>query len=318
MISWFSRERRAREDAARWAIRRSEDASDPDGRFAAWLARDPSHAALYQACSETWADPVLAEALSAMRPVRLARAPRQSTLPMAVAAAFTSLLIVAGFLVKFYLPGIVEPAPEHFETRAGESLSRQLADGSRIELNGDSALTVALSGRQRSLVLERGEAFFDVAHDPKRPLTVTAGSARVTVLGTAFDVDLSRSEVGLAVYRGKVDFAQRDDAQLHMLVTAGQRASLTDGSLRRETDFNPEGGDWRSGWLDSDGMTLAQLVEHLNRLSPRPIEITEPRLQSLRIAGRLHIAEPDQLLTRLAGLYHFHVREKDGRILLTP
>lgn len=315
MIGPFSRRQRARRQAAVWAVRRADGPSPQEAEFSAWLARHPSHPELYHAFDQTWRDPILTEAVTATRPFA---APRLRAAPFsaaALAAGFACLLLIVGLLGLSGVQRMVEPTLR-FETSVGHTLSTRLADGSQIELNGDSALTVTIHDDRRSLVLERGQGYFDVAQDARRPLTIRAGDAVIDVVGTAFDLDITDNQVSLAVYRGRVDFYTRGDPLSRQAAGAGQRLHLAGAQIRRDADFDPNGGDWRNGWLETDDITLADLVLHMNRLSTQKIEIAEPRLRNLLVAGRLRIGEPDQLLNKLAGMHHFHVKQADGKLQL--
>ncbi|MEP9370460.1 FecR domain-containing protein [Xanthobacter sp. VNH20] len=52
----------------------------------------------------------------------------------------------------------------------GERRTVALGDGSMVELNTDTAMAVDLQAGRRSVRLFRGKAFFQVTHDPQRPL----------------------------------------------------------------------------------------------------------------------------------------------------
>jgi transmembrane sensor len=79
------------------------------------------------------------------------------------------------------------PAPT-YETRPGETRQVALSDGSQVTLAPASRLRAASRWRPRALSLERGEAFFVVAHQDGHPFTVQAGDATVRVIGTRFNV----------------------------------------------------------------------------------------------------------------------------------
>src|SRR3546814_1264895 len=77
-----------------------------------------------------------------------------------------------------------------YRTVLGERRVVTLADGSTVSLDAASEVRVAYSERARELALVRGQARFDVAHDPRRPFAVQARDQRVVATGTAFNVDL--------------------------------------------------------------------------------------------------------------------------------
>src|SRR5690606_33594553 len=60
----------------------------------------------------------------------------------------------------------------------------------------------------RSVALDRGEAHFNVAKDPKRPFQVSAGVGTVTAVGTAFNVQRRQdAHVVVTVTEGIVEVA---------------------------------------------------------------------------------------------------------------
>jgi ferric-dicitrate binding protein FerR (iron transport regulator) len=89
----------------------------------------------------------------------------------------------------------------------GERATIQLADGSRVILGPGSRLRYPshFTGASRTVTLE-GTAFFNVAHDPAHPFTVTAGDAVIQELGTAFSTTAypGDSTVSIVVAEGRV------------------------------------------------------------------------------------------------------------------
>lgn len=97
-----------------------------------------------------------------------------------------------------------------YETALGEHRTVVLDDGSRVDLNTATHLTVHLSRDRRAVALETGEVLFEVAPDPARPFVVTAGALRIRDIGTRFDVDRRPERVTVAVLEGRVQI----DAEL--------------------------------------------------------------------------------------------------------
>ena len=83
----------------------------------------------------------------------------------------------------------------------------ELSDGTRIWVNSASEISFPsyFAGNVREVTLA-GEAYFEVAHDSRRPFYVNIGDARVQVLGTAFNVSAYRDErtTEVALLNGKV------------------------------------------------------------------------------------------------------------------
>nr|QQZ49376.1 FecR domain-containing protein [Phenylobacterium glaciei] len=66
-----------------------------------------------------------------------------------------------------------------YATGKGERRTVTLADGTRIDLNAGSKISVKLGSRERRVVMEDAEAVFDVTKDPKRPFVIASGDRTV-------------------------------------------------------------------------------------------------------------------------------------------
>ncbi|UAK22876.1 FecR family protein [Sphingomonas nostoxanthinifaciens] len=267
-------------------------------------------------------DPALAEALTEVaafgrlsnEQVRAMRANRRRAVGSVAAVALAAVLGLGGWMQ------LQTPAPTtiHYSTARGEQRLVHLADGSSVRLNGATRLDVTLDRDRRTVELAEGQAFFDVAHDAKRPFVVTAGAVNGRVLGTAFDVDRMHGQVELEVYRGAVRFAGTAPGSAGVVVRAGWRSRYRDGTIDRPTLFDPAQQDWREGWLDTEGMRLGDVVEALDR-GTGPLVLPPPaRLAALPIAGRFRLDDPARLLRVIGGAYGFTVVRDGDRIRLQP
>ena len=96
--------------------------------------------------------------------------------------------------------GELLPQPDTLYTTAkGENRTLDLADGTRIDLNTDSHLSVRLEKDARRVTVHEGQALFDVAHDSARPFLITAGDETVRVIGTKFDVRRRDGQLSVTV-----------------------------------------------------------------------------------------------------------------------
>lgn len=91
-----------------------------------------------------------------------------------------------------------------YRTGTGNHQKITLADGSSIQLNTDTAISVDYSESSRRLTLHGGEAWFTVASDPDRPFEVATEYGTVRALGTAFDVKNTEDSVTVTVYQHAV------------------------------------------------------------------------------------------------------------------
>lgn len=299
--------RAALRDAARWALAEDHMPAAPPP-----LAHD---------VQATLDDPALAEALEQATAfgrlsdgdILAMRASRRRGIATLGTAVLVAAVGIGGWSNNWFASA---PAPivAHYETARGQQSDVTLADGSTLHLNGATSLDVTIDARSRHVALNRGEAYFDVAHEKSRPFIVQAGASATQVLGTAFDVDMARGEVKLAVYRGRVRFGGVGADARSVEVPAGWRSRFEDGVAHAPTRFDAAQQDWRQDWLDTDDMRLTDLVDALNRRGGPMIVAPSPVLGNIALSGRFKLDKPRQLLGAIGTAYGFEVVE-DGDTL---
>lgn len=98
-----------------------------------------------------------------------------------------------------------------------------LADGSKVWLNAASRMhfPTAFAGGDRVVELS-GEAYFEVAHDEKKPFLVKMGELTVEVLGTHFNVNAysNESAIKTTLLEGSVRVKKGNE---HILITPNEQ-----------------------------------------------------------------------------------------------
>jgi ferric-dicitrate binding protein FerR (iron transport regulator) len=125
-----------------------------------------------------------------------------------------AILILAFFTAaSFYYLKTVNKAGEvlslnTIEVKAGEMKTILLADGTKIWLNAATKFSYPkqFSSKSREVSLIEGEAFFEVAHDEKKPFIVHSKGVNTQVLGTSFNISAYgyAKKVRVSVATGKV------------------------------------------------------------------------------------------------------------------
>ena len=100
-----------------------------------------------------------------------------------------------------------------------------LVGGIRVDL-APATTMIARAGNSNRLALVEGEAYFDVAHDPRRALSIDVGGASVRDIGTSFGINLTQGFLLVSVAEGRIGLAPpgSDD---RLTLTAGQRYTLS-------------------------------------------------------------------------------------------
>jgi ferric-dicitrate binding protein FerR (iron transport regulator) len=181
-----------------------------------------------------------------------------------------------------------------FNTDFGAPSPVALEDGSVLHLGPSTQIQVGFSGDRRLVVLVRGEAEFNVAHNSKRPFDILAAGTTVRAVGTEFLVRIRPAHsVLVRVTEGVVQVtssAQMESKSAFYLNTAQLRAGDIAVSDSHGIVVAAQ------GWLTFNRETLAQAVEQVNRFGWAQFEIADPRITQRSIAGAVHILEPDSFL----------------------
>ncbi|WP_342649182.1 FecR domain-containing protein [Pseudomonas sp. REB1044] len=263
------------DDALDWQVvlHSGNAGADDHERYQRWCASSPAHARAAREAEALWGDLGQTQAARTLHAKPLSRSRRRW--PRALAA---SIVMVAIACTGW------QQAPMWFSdyhTAMNQRQTFTLADGTRVTLNGNSALSVSFSDTRREVVLQTGEALFDTASDP-RPFVVDAGGEPVEGRHALFSVRRQASGAEVVLTRG--------EAQL-----GGRQLALTPDAEARTA--------WRRGKLIFNGKPLGQVLAELERYRHGRIFISDARLAGLEVSGVFDLDQPDALLRTLEQRY---------------
>jgi transmembrane sensor len=300
--AWTRGDDARRASAADWLVRlQSSDLTEGEAvEFDAWLSAHPANARAYDAALAVMLEFEAASGavLEALRETPVRRPARRGWL---VAGGLAAAAAVAVAVMPF--GGLAPAAAQTFATAKGEHRTVRLADGSTLELNGGSRLSVTLGAHERRVVMPEGEALFDVAADKARPFLITAGDRTVRVVGTRFDVRHRGAELSVTVERGVVEVGPTDGgAGRTFRLHPGQRLDTVEGAPAAQlTLADPQAVEsWRTGRLIYRDQPLGDVVVDLNQQFQRQIVIDDPALAQTRVSGVLVLDDQDAVIRRLA------------------
>ena len=217
------------------------------------------------------------------------------------------------------------------ETQESEHRSIELEDGSTIALGAASSLSVNYSGERRTVVLEAGEALFEVAKDPNRPFVVLAGNGTITAVGTAFNVRRDADRVVVTVTEGEVEVVQQggsiarvpDDSLTEIAIPArqtlavGERVEYSAAGIARLDNIEPAvATEWRNGRLRYRAESLKHVIPDVDRYSPQTVIIGDAAVGELKFTGTVFQDNADEWLRGLEAVFPVEVVELDDQQLL--
>jgi transmembrane sensor len=131
---------------------------------------------------------------------------------------------------------------DEFETLRGTQRAVVLDDGSRVLLNSDTQIGVEMGAHERRVTVRRGEAYFEVAPDRRRPFVVAGPRCTATALGNAFAVRVQPHRDVVIVTAGAVRVA----AGKHSIdVSENEEAVVTDDVATAPVDAEAQTA-WRN------------------------------------------------------------------------
>ncbi|MEJ2882166.1 FecR family protein [Pedobacter sp. GR22-6] len=186
--------------------------------------------------------------------------------------------------------------PEIMTASETENTMMKLADGSLVVLEKGSKLTVSanfnLHNREVELV---GKAFFDIAHNAKKPFVIHTGTVRTRVLGTAFDITaISGSKsVKVNVIRGRVEV--KDTATNWMTILPKNYQAIFDSEsrvpLRHKIDAEKELSWNNQENLAFNNITFKNAKKLLEDRFHVKINLEDDQLQELEFTTSLRAKE---------------------------
>ena len=244
-------------EAMDWVLRRDEGAlSRTEAEaFEAWLAQSPRHRDVFASTESFWGAAAQLEDHPQMPDTRrwaLAEADRGRLTRRAIAASVAALLLGLGGVTVFNVNEGPKPlATQAFSTAVGQQATVTLPDGSIVTLNTDTRVRTVADPDKRMVYLDKGQAFFRVAKDPRHPFVVTAGGRTVTALGTAFEVRVDEGAFKVVLVEGRVRVEAARSATAPP-VSAPPTAPAPEGAAPIATDMSAgsqlvasDDADWR-------------------------------------------------------------------------
>lgn len=209
--------------------------------------------------------------------------------------------------------------PIHVATARGQTGDFPLADGSRADLSAETRLDVSFSRRTRDIILQQGEAYFEVAKDARRPFSVRVGDASVTALGTRFAVRGEAGVVRVVVTEGTVrlDTGTSATRMPSAVLQAGAVATITHGVVRVESRSVEQARQllgWRNGELLFRSTPLNEAIAEFNRFNTLQLQIKDPSLADLRIDGGFRADNSEGFVRLLEQMFPLQAVKHTDRI----
>ncbi len=247
-----------------------------------------------------------------------ALAPRRSSKPKSIPIIL--LVLLASLAAMLVGSGWFGPPRYLFAdqtTAVGERKEITLADGSKVEIDSDTAFDIDVSQSKRELTLFTGQIFVTVTPDKSRPFMVKAGNGVARALGTAFGVRQDQDGTRVVV----------TESTVRVSGTASGRS--VDVHAGQQVDYSPQHGlgepkradlrvltAWRTGQMIFEGQPLGDVVAEMSRYRWGTIVFADTSLKQLLVTGIFDTNDTDGLLNAIATVLPVKIDRVPGVTLI--
>lgn len=267
----------------------------------AWIAEDEANAGMYKEALVEYEYLLIngdVDALKEMAPV--SHSGKTGIVRTIVKAAIGVAAAVAIFFTATWLSDyrMQKDLSRNLITATalpGQIVSMGLPDGTSVQLNSGATMyyPAMFKGKEREVRLE-GEAFFEVAHDSKKPFIVKTFASDIKVLGTKFNVNADRNagEFSVTLAEGSVQVSSLADPGRIIVMKPDEKVYMADGKLMVKRTKVKDEIRWKDGIIDIDGLDFEELIDKLEMAFGVDIVIDRETLPEFKYTGgRLRVSD---------------------------
>lgn len=258
-----------------------------------WLESDPAHRVAWQQMEQ------LQRSLGGM-PQHLTRRalsqPRQrrQVLKLLLAMAGTGYV---GWNIQQHTA--LKNVLADYRTPVGRRQHVELADGSQIELNTQTAIDVVFDSQQRLIRLRDGEILIRTGKlGDIRPFYVETQQGRVQALGTRFSVRQLESTTRVGVLEDQVSIVPLAAGGTSRLLSAGQVADFGTQGISPSRSYPQTATAWVDDQLIVLNELLGNVISELGRYRSGIMHCDE-KAAKLRVSGAFRLDATDAVLANL-------------------
>lgn len=242
---------------------------------------------------------------------------RRIALGARIACGVAALCAIISVTVLL-LPERPDMQPVAFSVKAGSKGEITLSDGTVCRLNSMSTLVSDMASPDSRSITITGEAFFDVAPDADRPLTVKAGEVSVTVTGTSFNVNAyTPGIVETSLVSGSVVISSPALSRNYDLAPGEQAVvDLYSKTVSIHT-FDPDlSTAWTLDRLVFYSEPLEEVIARIERWYGVEIDLQRQDIAKDILSGSYHRESIDNVMRSLSSQYEFSYRIDRDKIVI--
>lgn len=208
---------------------------------------------------------------------------------------------------------------QEISTQPGMRSRVVLPDGTGVWLNAESTISYQVPFQpDRRMVTLEGEAYFEVEHDPGRPMVISAGNLKAEVLGTSFNIkaynDEEKIEVALTEGSLRISLPEVNARAAPRTMLPGDRALIEGTGITVSRERLEKYTSWRYGNLVFDETSMQELARKLERWYGVEVVIGDKSLNSYRFTTTFSNQSLSQVLELLELSSPISIKYQPGNI----
>lgn len=244
---------------------------------------------------------------------------------------YAAVLVVALLLgAAGYYIGFQNPMREITSSEISANIQTPneyiLPDGSVVTLNSDSKISFPkrFKGDSREVTIS-GEAFFDVKRNQEKPFIITAGEARVKVLGTSFNVSAypDNERVEVLVESGRVEVSHKENISVEkeekILLTRGEKGTLLkkENVLVESVNTDRNYLAWKTRNLVFNETPMKEVINHLRKVYHVDIQTEDEKINEMVLTAEFDKKPIDFVLNVVKITFDLDLNYEDEYYILS-
>ena len=292
-----------------------------------WLAADPSNTSYYNQLKQVWDNSLQLAARSTVdtdkawdkfrNRIHEAETSRRRRIFAPWMRIAASILLILGLgLVGYQLFSPAQPVKELVVETKEVVLTDTLPDGSTVTLNKASSLSYPsrFKGKTRPVVL-KGEAFFTITPDKKKPFIISINDVKVTVVGTSFNVKSHEGNTEVVVETGIVKVT-KNNTTIELKANEKIMIPAKDSVVQKEEVSDQLYKYYRTREFVCDDTPLWKLVDVLNEAYNTHVVIGRNELRNLRLNTSFNNESLEQVLDVISLTFNIKITRSGDQIIL--
>ncbi|GEM_PF-182971 len=243
------------------------------------------------------------------------------------AAAILLPILICSTAYLYYMQGKVTQeaivfSTDEFTTGKGNKASLRLPDHSKVILNEGSRIAYRAGdfSKDKRTIAFSGEAYFDIAKDPRHHFVIQGNGYTVEVQGTKFNISNYQQddEVVISLDEGVISLQTPQQQSTEM--SAGHVAYIDrkTGTIKvKQEEYQDDHSSWLRDEIVLRHATQDELLAALSRNYGVTFQPTDIHLSSKTFTGKLPSDNLQEALKIIEALYHVKMMADKGTVYIT-